>query len=231
MSFGGAMSLRTALSILATFALTSPAHSAIITIAATADAYFDNQSGSIVDSTILSISDDPTRERLTALEFVLPAQLNGATINSAFIQIDRSGESWGASPTTNTHTHNYYGYSGDGVIALSDFTPVGGIVASTNETFVGTPNNNDINTDVTAAIQANATASDSHAGILIVSPTTTAGSDLYRHFISLESNLGSDPQLVIDFTATAVPEPSSYVLFAIATAVISMRRRRPNLAG
>lgn len=189
-----------------------------ITISPALDAYYDHFDNLIVDDHELTVSNHPTDRRSTMLEFTLPALLNGATINSAFLNIDWRGAGGG------TATWDIHSYVGDNAITVADFTPSGSVIGTTSQASPGS----DIALNITTTLQGYATGGTTMAGFLIRAPNTVASGELHSAFNSSTPNFPFDftPNLKIDFTAAAaVPEPSSVLVLLLTFCGFAARRR------
>ncbi|BBM86621.1 PEP-CTERM sorting domain-containing protein [Candidatus Uabimicrobium amorphum] len=148
-------------------------------------------------------------ENRAVFEYDISSIVPGSIINSATVNINETSD-----PVFGNT--NLFGYAGDGVIDVGD--------AVRTDAFIGNIANGTVDlqiTDVTAFIQSLVDNNDPFASFVVDNENL----DVIYQFQG--TTAGLETELVIDFTAPAVPEPSTYILLLILS-IFCFRSRFKN---
>ena len=158
---------------------------------------------------------DDAGEYRGALEFDISGLPAGQMIDSATLSLfARTGRPTSSEPNLEVH-----GYTGDGIINLSDFTQNNLLMEFTSvgdgETLVA---------NVTSLIQSLYTGGNAFAGFN--TRTTTTGGQIVLQAKESSTLTMPSPQLMISYSATAVPEPGSFAFLGMGLVWMARRHSR-----
>lgn len=210
------------------FTMASQAHASSISVGASSDDYGDPELNLSSDPTdgllrVFGVTESPTFPiRRGGLEFDITGVTAGATVTSANLFLHVSG-------TDIATEMQLYGYTGNGLVEAADLN---------DSTFLGTFNvtgssGEEFHLDVTSFIQSQVNGSSSFAGFMI-RPTIEGPNPTFNgaDFASSENDPSVAPLLTVDFTTSAVPEPTSMALLmigGIGAAAGAYRKRRQQI--
>lgn len=159
------------------------------------------------------------------IELGLAPLPTNAVITSATLNFKINGVSSNANSTL-----NFYGYSGDGVLSVSDYnnispTPTASLASVTTA--------GNYSVDLTSFVQSLYATNATFAGILFrdmggsnLSVTSNYNMGTFYDAKPEGSTASQGPRLVITYTTAAVPEPASLAILTLPGAALLMRRKK-----